>query len=253
MEEVILDLPVIGVKQLKDSLNGFEDIDRYKGPTWCDAVRLVTFGQPLILEPGAIGVCSVAEVVLGLKDAEKAVDKIIEPRMEEHVAGYYLNHVSRFPKGVEPDTVIIRGRPSQVRNIAESCGELQKNYRGLIGASALDLSGIQKLNTFSALVSNWMIGFAKRWKGFDPLMKAVMNTGPLMFVGEKMIEVSLADMSMCRNSTILPLIEDAGNISYFCAGGASWGGNKPTNMTSGYPFHIYKNFEDKLEFPGKKR
>ncbi|MBN2168090.1 MAG: hypothetical protein JW738_02510 [Actinobacteria bacterium] len=252
MDEIKLDLPVIGVKQLKDSLNGFENIDRYKGPTWCDVIRLATYGQALIVEPGSIGVCSVSPVVLGLKDAEKAVDKILEPRMEEHVAGYYINHVSRFPDGIEPDTVIIRGRPTQVRIIAEESGELQQNFRGLIGASGLDLTGIQRLNVISALVSNWMIGFAKKWKGFDPLMKAVMSNGQLMFIGEKFIERSLADMSMCRNSTILPLLEDAGNISYFCAGGASWGGNSPLNMTSGYPYRVYKKFADKLNFPGKR-
>lgn len=248
----MLDLPVIGVKQLRDSLKGFENVDRYVGPTWCDVIRLATYGQALIVEPGSIGVCSVAPVVLGLKDAEKAVDMILEPRMEERVAGYYINHVSRFPEGVEPDTVIIRGRPSQVRRIAEESGELQENFRGLIGASGLDLTGFQRLNVLSALISNWIIGYMKRWSGFDPLMKAVMNFGPLMLVGEKLIEKSLADMSMCRNSTILPLLEDAGNISYFCAGGASWGGNSPRNMTSGYPYRIYNKFADKLNFPGKR-
>lgn len=251
MEKIKLDLPVIGVKQLKDSVNGFESVDRYDGPTWCDVMRLATFGQALVVEPGAIEVCSVAPVVLGLKDAEKEVDKILEPRMMEHVAGYYVNHVSRFPEGVEPDVVIIRGRPAQVKQVAEIAGELQQNYRGYIGASAFDLSGIQRLNVFSALVSNWMIGYVKRLKGFDNLMKTIMNAGPLMFIGEKMIEKSLADMSMCRNSTIMPLLEDAGNISYFCAGGASWGGNSPRNMTSGYPYRIYRKLVNRLDFPGK--
>lgn len=252
MEEILLDLPVIGIKQLKDSVKGFEGVERYKGPTWCDVIRLATYGQALVVEPGAIGVCSVAEVVLGLKDAEKDVDFILEPRMMEHVSGYYINHISRFPDGVEPDTVIIRGRPSQVNAIGDMSGKLQKNYRGYIGASAIDLTGIQRLNVIPVLVSNWMIGYIKRLKGFDHLMKVLMNIGPLMFIGEKLIEKALGDMSMCRNSTIMPLLEDAGNISYFCAGGASWGGNSPWNMTSGYPYHVYKEFAGKISFPGKR-
>jgi hypothetical protein len=60
-------------------------------------------------------------------------------------------------------------------------------------------------------------------------------------------------MSVCRNSTVIPFLEDAGNISFFCTGGIAWGCNPPDFLTSGFPYGMIEKVIDRLDFPGKGR
>jgi len=47
---------------------------------------------------------------------------------------------------------------------------------------------------------------------------------------------TLADMSVCRNSTVVPLLVGRVNVSFFCTGGITWGRNDPDHLTSGWPW-----------------
>ena len=57
---------------------------------------------------------------------------------------------------------------------------------------------------------------------------------------DALIAATLADMSVCRNSTVVPLLTGQANVSYFCSGGITWGGNDPSHVTSGWPYALYR-------------
>jgi len=56
MDTIVLELPVLGVRIIEE---GVEDVkaDAYQGVSYCDAVRLATYGQELIVKPGSIEIC----------------------------------------------------------------------------------------------------------------------------------------------------------------------------------------------------
>jgi uncharacterized protein (DUF169 family) len=100
--------------------------------------------------------------------------------------------------------------------------------------------------------SNSVLAVLKRWKKFDEATRIAFKDYRVTGLFEKVAKNAVADMSMCRNSTVLPYVEDAGNISFFCTGGVSWGGNSPSNMTSGFPGRMAGAVLEQLEFPGKR-
>jgi uncharacterized protein (DUF169 family) len=253
METIDLELPVIGVKILKDSLEGF-DAETYGGVSWCDAVRLATFGVKSLVVPGSIDICKWSPVILGLKEPENPFEKSLEPRLEETVAGLYLAPLAMFTD-VEPDVVIVRGRPAQLRRLAEGLGEgaLSTRYSGQIGRTALGV-GERGLSARVMLThaTNRVLGVLKRWKRFDDATRIAFKNPKVTGMFEKMAKNAIADMSMCRNTCIIPYVEDAGNISFFCTGGVTWGGNSPANMTSGYPGRMVPKILELVDFPGRK-
>ncbi|MBU1671202.1 MAG: DUF169 domain-containing protein [Actinobacteria bacterium] len=248
-----MDLPAVGVKFL-ESIEGFEDLEPYDGVSYCDAVRLATSGYEQLIVPGSIDTCRWSPVVLGLKGTETAFEQGLEPRLEGPVAGVYLAPLSGFRAGLEPDVVIIRGRPEQLRRITATLpsGSLQARYRGRIGWTALGVGDA----TLSARVllthtANRLLAVLKRWKRFDDLTRTLFRSERVTGTFERMLRNTMADMSVCRNSSILPHLEDAANISYFCTGGVTWGGNSPAHMTCGMPYRLYREIEGRLSYPGK--
>ncbi|MHB8895481.1 MAG: hypothetical protein ACYC99_09945 [Candidatus Geothermincolia bacterium] len=252
MDKIVLELPVISVKVLKDSTDGWPARE-YSGVSWCDAVRLATFGEELLVVPGSIEICKWSPIILGLKEPENPFEESLQPRLEQPVAGVYVAPLSRFDSA--PDVVIVRGRPGQLRDLARRLGEgsLSTTYRGQIGKTAIGV-GERGLSARVMLshVSNRALAVMKHWKRFDDLTRVAFKDYRVTGLFEKVARNAVADMSMCRNSTVLPLVEDAGNISFFCVGGVSWGGNSPVNMTSGYPGRMAGDILEHVDFPGKK-
>ncbi len=254
MDKITLELPLIGVKVLKESVDGFEDVDVYHGVSYCDAVRLATFGEELLVKPGSIGVCKWAPVVLGLKTPESSFERSLLTRLDP-VAGIYIAPLSRFLEDATPVVVIARGRLTQMKRIMEALGEgaFQRPYYGEIGKTALGV--VDRRFSFKVMlsyVSNRVMALLRRWKRFDDLIRAALRTQVLTGALEMVLKNTVADMSMCRNSTVIPLMEDAGNVSFFCVGGISWGGNLPANITSGFPYKLIEGVHDRLEYPGKR-
>lgn len=251
MDKIVLELPVIGVKVLAGSVDGC-DADVYSGVSWCDAVRLATFGQELLVAPGSIDICKWSPIILGLKKPENPFEESLEPRLEKPVAGIYVAPLPRF-QGT-PDVLIVRGRPSQLRELAARLGDdtISRRYSGQIGRTAIGV-GERGLSARVMLsrVSNRALAVLKRWKRFDDITRIAFKDYRVTGLFEKLAKNAVADMSMCRNATVLPLIEDAGNISFFCVGGVTWGGNSPYNMTSGFPGRFAGDILEQVDFPGK--
>lgn len=252
MDPIVLELPLVGVKVLEQSVEGCE-APRYSGVSWCAAVRRATFGEELLVAPGSIDICKWSPVVLGLKAPETAFEKSLKPRLEGPVAGVYVAPLWRFSQGT-PDAVIVRGRPGQLRELASRLGPgaLTDKFRGRIGWSALGV-GERRLSgrVMLSRASNGALAYMRRSRHFDRAVKAAFRNEKVNYVFERIAKNAVADMSVCRNSVVLPCIEDAGNISFFCTGGVSWGGNSPSHMTSGFPGRMLDAILAEVDFPGK--
>ncbi len=251
MDTIALELPVLGVRIIEE---GVEDVkaDAYEGVSYCDAVRLATFGQELLVKPGSIEICKWSPVILGLKEPENAFEKSLQPKLDRAVAGIYLAPIARFGKK-KPDAVIVRGRPAQLKELARRLGPdaLSTRYSGRIGWTALGV-GDKGLSGRVILshTTNRALGVLKRWKHFDAATKVAFRNPKVTGAFERIAKNVVADMSVCRNSTILPYVEDAGNISFFCTGGVTWGGNSPSHMTSGFPGRMLEAILAEVDFPG---
>lgn len=245
------EVPPVGVKVLR-SLDGFEAVGKYRGVSYCDAVRRATLGEELVVTPGSIEVCRWSPVVLGLKVPGGDFESGLEPRLEHPVAGIYLARLDRFADGVEaaggsgksfePDVVIARGRPAMLGRLASEMGEgaLQSAYRGRIGWSALGMDdGGLGWRVMLVHALNYPLSLAVRLEFVDRLIRKYFRRESVSRAFEKAAKNTVADMSVCRNSTVVPHLEESGNISFFCTGGVTWGGNSPGNMTSGFPYRLF--------------
>jgi hypothetical protein len=74
---------------------------------------------------------------------------------------------------------------------------------------------------------------SRRWRAFTYwLFRSHLVTAGF----DAVISRTLADMSVCRNSTAIPLLSGRTNLSFFCTGGITWGRNRPDEITSGWPW-----------------
>jgi uncharacterized protein (DUF169 family) len=254
MDPIELELPVVGVKFLDSA--GEMSAGIYQGVSFCDAVRLATFGQALVVRPASISVCRWSGVILGLKQPKSAFEKSLEPRLPRTVEAVYVAPLAGFSHDIVPDAVIVRGRPAQLRELARRLGPgaLSATYRGQIGRTALGVgeSGLS-IRVLLTHTANRLLASLKKWKRFDDIVRMAFKKESVTRAFEKMAKNALADMSICRNSTVLPYLEDGGNVSFFCTGAVIWGGNSPAHMTSGYPGRMAEAILEQVDFPGRKR
>jgi uncharacterized protein (DUF169 family) len=250
METIDIDLPPVGVKLVE--AGAAEPTDRYRGVSYCDAVRRATFGEHLLVEPGCIEVCRWAPPVLGLKNPEGDFENSLEPRLAETPA-LLLAPVEGFQG--DPQVVIIRARSSQLASLVDRLGRERFAFElsGQIGKTALDnLGGRPSPGSLLSKMSNRIVGRLRRWKRFDDLTRVAFRSRLVSRALEVLIRSTVADMSICRNSTVIPLHTGRGNASFFCVGGVTWGRNDPGNMTMGLPFEMFKEVRELLEYPGKR-
>jgi hypothetical protein len=240
------DLPVtVGVRLLR-SPGEHANVPAYRGVAYCDAVSWAGTGEAMRVLPGSIETCRWAPVVLGLKEPGGRFERRLAPRLPFPTAGLLLAPMERFPALVlgAPEVVIVQSAPEPLRRMAERVSEaglwdghedrldrsalpvlsgervpLAPLRRGLIGAVNRVLAPLARFGPFRAL-TRWL--FRSEWvtAGFDAL-----------------ISHTLADMSVCRNSTVVPLLTGRANLSFFCTGGITWGRNNPDHLTSGWPWH----------------
>ena len=251
-----LDLPPVGVKILSKTESDLSDVDTFHGISYCNALFRATFGEEILLRPDSVNVCQWAPVVLGFKNPENDFEKSITEHLSPVTPGIYMAPLHLFRKGIKPDVVIIRTDLDNYRYIIDSLGWDNfidhENY-------SLDLTALDTFKNRPPVgVSAWMIKNTNRllhylnrfgwWQWF--IAYAFKSTLLTKFF-DKFITRFMANMSMCRNSTVIPFQKGKANVSYFCTGGIAWGKNKPDNMTSGYPYGIYQKLAPLLDYPGK--
>ncbi len=253
------ELPPVGVRLLSSSKEA-PAVPVYHGVSYCDAVRRAGQGEPLRVLPGSIEVCGWSPVVLGLKEPAGRFEEGLAPRLAFPVAGLLLAPLDRFP-GL-PDLVVVRAGPERIRDMARLVGREElwdgaegdlDSSQGYSGGGGLDRSATALLLGELSTPRQGLIGGmnhvlaalarSRRWRAFTHwIFRSHLVTAGF----DAIISRTMADMSICRNSTTIPLLTGRANISFFCSGGITWGRNQPGHLTSGWPWH---HFQRAIQFP----
>jgi hypothetical protein len=231
----------VGVKVLGSAIDGAE-VPVYYGVSYCDAVRRAGEGEALRVIPGSIRVCLWAPVVLGLKAASGRFEEGLTPRLAFPTAGLLLASLEDFPG--EPEVVIVRAGPERLRDMIRSAeaalsgpSPLWEGHGGDLDCSALSIVTSGQDTARSRLIVTVNRGLAAlapsaRWQALT--RRLFSNRTPTIAL-ELLISHLAADMSICRNSTAIPLLTGRANVSFFCTGAVTWGHNRPDHLTSGWP------------------
>jgi len=235
--------PPVGVRVLR-SPDEHAGVPVYRGVSYCDAVRQAGAGEVLRVLPGSIQVCRWAPVVLGLKEPKGRFEKSLSPRLTFPTAGLLLVPLDRFPG--EPEVVVVRATPGTLREMIENTGweRLWDGHEERLDRSAVPLltAGSQTIPQHPLIGPvNRVLASLARFAPWQALTRWVFRSGLVTASFDALISHTLADMSVCRNSTTIPLLTGRVNVSFFCTGGITWGRNDPHHLTSGWPTHHRKN------------
>ena len=251
-----LDLPPVGIKILQSSIHAFEDVPLFRGVSYCQAISGATFGMELLVRHDSIKVCKWVPIVLGFKEPENSFEQSIRERLSAQTSGVYVAPLHLFRKNLEADVVIIRTNPENYRTIIERLG-----WESFIDPSPYR-QDVTALHVFRMNLpggfSSWAIrsvnaglSALNRFALWHHFTTSLFRSMWVTRVFTLLITRYMANMSMCRNSTVIPFQAGKANISYFCTGGIAWGKNDPENMTSGFPPVIFRKLDPFLDYPGK--
>jgi hypothetical protein len=238
-------LPAVGVRRLR-GVDDAADVPVYHGVAYCDAVRRAGAGGPeggpWRVLPGSIEVCRWSPVVLGLKPPENAFERGLAPRLPFQAAGLLLGPLDAFPG--KPEAVIVRADPASLNARLGSVrpSDLWQGHGGQIERSALPVLGGATGDGRRSLINgvNRLLATLAPSGAWQELTRRLFRSGAVTAGFEALISRALADMSICRNSTAIPLLSGRVNASFFCTGAVTWGLNPATHLTSGWPFPIYQ-------------
>lgn len=245
-----LEIPPVGIKLLTKEQEYPEKIPIYNGISYCDAVRQASEGAKYIVTKGSIQACQWSPVVLGLKQPENSFEQSIQPKFSSELEGLFLAPLTAYDTDNPPDIVIIRTLPVHFRWMIEKLGRenfLHNPYLTMDKSALVhfDEGREGKPNAWIRIINRWLdrLNRFPRWRRFTLfLFKSTFIT----HIFDKFISRTMADMSMCRNSTYLPYETDKANISYFCTGGIAWGRNSSLNMTAGFPFPLFQRLQEEI-------
>ncbi len=255
-EPITLSLPPVGVKILPGTTGGFETVKHYSGISYCRALFEATFGQELLVSPGSLHVCQWAPVVLGLKEASNTFERTVSPHLEAPVAGLYLAPLFFFRKDIPPDVVVMRTGPAEYEKIIRLLPRESLLEYSLFSRDATALPALLKEQTGGPSLKmirtvNRALHGLNRFRVWHSLTTRIFRSTLATRIFDRFITRYMANMSLCRNSTVIPFLTGRVNISHFCTGGIAWGHNDPHHLTSGFPWETYRRFESQLDYPGR--
>lgn len=250
MPEVTLQIQPVGVKFILSDEDVWVAAPLYEGISYCDAVLRATGGEELQVHPDSITTCKWSPVVLGLKSPESGFEKRQEPRLEG-IAGVFLAPLSRFEsRGLEPDVVIIRDDPKTLRYLAREAGQRHcaREYAEELDKSALQylLENRSDWKVRLTMTVNRILAALQKLDWWKRLIEFMFRSELVSDVFDRVISRTMADMSICRNSTVIPYKTGMVNISFFCSGGIAWGMNRSEHMASGFPYPVFKGLQEKI-------
>ena len=253
-----LDIAPVGARFLADGEAEPKDVMRYTGISYCAAVSAASSGRELLVAPGSITLCQWSPVALGLKAAENPFEKSIAPHAEPPAAGVYLAPIPHFLGGLEPQVVLVRTRRENFARMIAVLGQdsfldarnMRRDATSLGGFLEEGAGPDRRVQPGRAVGPvNRLLGSLNRagiWREFIALIfKSTLVTR----IYDRIITRWLVNMSVCRNSTVIPFLEGRANISHFCTGAVAWGGNDPSLMTAGFPWEIWQKLDPHLEYP----
>lgn len=257
-ETVKIDIPPVGVTILPVIPASFSGVEVFSGVSYCQALLMSEQGKEFIVKPESIHVCQWVPIVLGFKSPENDFERSITPHLKPPTAGVYIASIDLFDNTVTPDVVIIRTNPYNFNLIFQYLGkELfidPAHYNR--DATALSFYHGNPARGVNGMMLKWFNRFLdsmNRFSWWQKFTEFLFTSTTISRIFDKFITRYLANMSMCRNSTVIPLKTGKVNISNFCAGGIAWGKNSASQMTAGFPYHIYRKIAHLLEYPGKNQ
>jgi hypothetical protein len=177
---------------------------------------------------------------LGLKEPKGRFEYGLTPRLSYPVTGLLLAPLDRFPG--EPDLVIVRAKRDMLQNMLTTLGQEQlwDGHENRLDRSAIPTLVDGQTSPRHRLVGvvNRILASLARVQSWQALTHWLFRSSAITIGFDALISRTLADMSVCRNSTVIPLLTNRVNISFFCTGGITWGHNHPDHMTSGWPWPI---------------
>jgi len=252
-----IDLPPVGVKFLSESVAGYESITRFKGISYCQAVFGATFGMELLVVPESIQICQWVPIVMGFKEAENEFERSITGHLPYPTAGIYIAPLFLFRNDVTPDAVLIRTDPDNYWEIIDHLGWdsfIDPKGRGLdmTGLETFKKSPPTGFSRWAVKNINRMLDILNNFMLWEIFTRIAFRSTFVTKIFDKFITKYMANMSMCRNSSVMPFQTKKANISYFCTGGVAWGKNDSRHMTSGFPYDTYLRLDEILDYPGKR-
>jgi hypothetical protein len=228
-----------------------KDAPVYQGVSYCDALRRAGEGERLRVLPGSIQVCGWAPVTLGLKVPQGRFEEALAPRLAFPVTGLLLTPLVRFSGQPEPELVVVRARPEVLREMIQVAGVVEgdglssllwEDHAGRLDRSALPLLTSGRATPRLGLIGavNRVLAPLARFGPWQALTRRLFRSGLVTAGFDALISRTLADMSVCRNSTVVPLLAGRVNVSFFCTGGITWGRNPPHHLTSGWPWPLFQ-------------
>ena len=222
---------------------------RYEGISYCDAVRRATAGERVAVLPGSITTCRWSRVILGFKGAQDGFERALAPRLPEGPRAILLARIDRVPDGVSPDVVILRGPLAALRPLFVAVGmertatEFIDKWRVAASALALLSDKGEVVDSRAHRIIRRVLGRLRPLPAWKRLTAVLFKSGLVTRGFDQVIKRTMADMSMCRNSTVIPYLTGKANLSFFCTGGIAWGMNDPDLLTSGWPIDLYREIE----------
>lgn len=234
----------VGVKFFRERPEGLDGLGVFKGASYCEAAGQAKRG-PVLVRGDSIGVCKWSPAILAFKEAEDSFEKKLQPRMRPPVEAVLLAPLDAFPKGHQPEVVILQGPADVLRKAMKDLGrkEWAGEWASDIDKSALglELDGLPEWKVKAVARINRLLTRLTpnpRWQRFT---RITFRSKTISRVLEALINRFLASMSVCRNSTVIPYLSGRANLSFFCAGGITWGNNPSTDMTCGVPYGLIQD------------
>ena len=250
INQLKLQLLPVGVKFFPGTSELLETYPAYSGISYCDAVRKATEGEELLILKDSIVTCQWSPIILGLKAPQNAFEKRLAPLMKED-GTFFIAPLSAFSGlDITPDLVIIRDEPETLKKLIaeagkENCamhisGEMDKSTLGVLLDEKFPVKSLltENANKILSGLSN------KRW--WYRLTEVMFSNTYTCDIFDRVISSFMSDMSICRNSTVIPYQTGKVNVSHFCTGGIAWGLNNPSHMTAGFPLGIFNSLSQKL-------
>ena len=245
----------IGIKTFHELPEWTNEISPFMGISFCQAVNQASQRKSLLVKLNGIETCKWSRVILGLKPIENEFENSLSPRLQYPIKGVFVAPVAMFPDHTLPDVVIIRGEVESLQKLIGSIGweNTAMEYASPRKYSVSALLVFKNGNPSKPkllMVVNGILRKLKNVPGWTPLTAVVFKSLGITRLLEFFIKRFMATMSVCRNSTVIPLLTGKVNASFFCTGGISWGDNDPKFMTSGWPYDLYLKIKPLLEMQG---
>ena len=242
-----LDPPPVGVRLLLYAQEHGE-VPVFSGVSYCQAVRQAGEGQALRVLPGSIEVCQWAPIVLGFKAPEGHFEENLAPRLDYPTLGLLLAPLDRFTAWrEEPEVVLIRATRRVLESLVRIAGrdQLWQGHGGRLSWSVAPLfsGGRFTFRYRTVQAANEILALLARSRGWRTITHRLFRSRLITASYDAVISRTLADMSICRNSTVIPLQTGQANVSFFCSGGITWGLNRSDQMTSGWPGVVFRRLQ----------